>query len=451
MIERATTVLIVDDDRLMREMLADYLRVDGMVVRVAASGEEALRLLAHEPADVVVADLVMPGMGGLDVLDRLTRRQPHPEVIVVTGYGTVESAVRSLRMGAFEYLQKPVSPEVLRGTVARAVELKRLLGQDDEVRRSVDLFLSCRRIVGLSERARVFEQGLATLLTCTSARAGLFVVWEWGKSDLEVAVRLGLCEERALALAREVEAIVLREAPERPLLTTLQDGEQVLIVPLSRGDQVSAAMMACQLPEAGFDAARLREAAFLGEHLCYALQNLMKTSEPQDVAFMDDLTGLYNARYFDVVLAREISATQITGGAGRSFAILLLNIDHLRGLNDRFGHLTGSKVLVEMGRVLRRCVREVDPVFRYGGDEYTLMLRGADSRGALQVAERIRRSIEAHPFLAREGLDIRLTASIGVVCFPEHGSTRERLLELADGALFRAKKTTRNVVVLAEE
>src|SRR5207245_688821 len=168
-------------------------------------------------------------------------------------------------------------------------------------------------------------------------------------------------------------------------------------------------------------------ASYLGEHLCFALHHLLRATGPQELSFLDELTGLYNSRYFDVVVGRELAIAEASGSAARSFSVLALDIDDLRSVNDRLGHLTGSKVLVEIGRVLRRCVREVDPVFRYGGDEFTILLRGADAQGAAVVAERIRRSIEAHPFLAREGLELRLTACIGVASFPEHAGTKEQL------------------------
>jgi diguanylate cyclase (GGDEF)-like protein len=442
-------VLVVDDDRLMREMLADALRMDGVEVRTAASGAEALGILAAEAIDVVIADLVMPGMGGLDVLERLTRRRPHPAVIIVTGYGTVESAVRSLRLGAADYLQKPVNPEALQRAVLRAFESMRLLNADHEIRRHVDLYEGCRRLLFAVERGTLFEQALATLLAATEGTSGLALLWEWGKREVEIAAKQGLSEEHALDLGRRIEELVVQGGPEGPSVASLDD-EALLLVPLSRDEAASAVLAVAKPGEAGFRPRDLRNAAFLADHLSYALPAALRAADAHDQAFIDQLTGLYNARYFDVVLNRELTRAQVDGAHGRTFSVLMLDIDQLKATNDRFGPAVGSKVLVEVGRVLRRCVREVDPVFRYGGDEYTLMLRGADAQGALHVAERIRRSIEAHPFLAREGLELRLTASIGVASFPEHAATKERLVDLADAALLRAKRGMRNSVVVAQ-
>ena len=111
----------------------------------------------------------------------------------------------------------------------------------------------------------------------------------------------------------------------------------------------------------------------------------------------------------------------------------------------------GSKLLVEVARVLKSCVRDQDVVVRYGGDEYVVLLRSTDSGGALKVAERIRRTMESHRFLAREGLSLTISTCIGVASFPEHAQEKASLLDLADRAMYRGKKGSRNVVYLAGE
>jgi len=129
--------------------------------------------------------------------------------------------------------------------------------------------------------------------------------------------------------------------------------------------------------------------------------------------------------------------------------VLFLDLDRFKAVNDQYGHLIGSKLLVEVGRVLKGSVRDEDVVARYGGDEYVAVLLGIDSGGALKVAERIRRSIEDHVFLSREGARLRVTASIGLASCPEHTSKKAEVLDLADRAMYRGKRSTRNVVYIA--
>lgn len=442
-------VLIVDDDRVMQEMLSDYLSMENLEVHLSPRGVDLVAHARELDARVIIADLVMPGMGGLDVLERLARGPSHTEVIIVTSYGTVESAVRALRLGAFDYLQKPVSPEALRASVLRALEAQRLVRAHASLARHVELRESCQRILHTNDRGRLIEEAVSALCAVTGTKAGLCVTWEWGKREHQVAAT-GLSEEAAAALAGRIEETILRGNPERAIVVEGEGAPPMLLVPVSRGD-VSAALVAVNPGPAGFTSAHAEDASFLGEHVSFALLATQRQGESHAHAFVDELTGLYNARYFDVVVARELSLASVAGQAPRSFSVLLLNIDHLRQVNDRFGHLTGSKVLVEMGRVLRRCVREVDPVFRYGGDEYAVLLRGADKQGALHVADRIRKSVEAHPYLAREGLDLRLTASLGIATFPEHATSKDALIDLADRALLAGKQGGRNAVHVATE
>jgi diguanylate cyclase (GGDEF)-like protein len=126
-----------------------------------------------------------------------------------------------------------------------------------------------------------------------------------------------------------------------------------------------------------------------------------------------------------------------------------MDLDRFKGVNDRHGHLMGSALLGEFGRVLRSCVRDEDVLVRYGGDEFVALLAGVDSGGGLKIAERIRRAVEDRRFLSREGLSVRLTVSIGLASHPEHAPTKAMLLDLADRAMYRGKETTRNVVYIA--
>ena len=120
-------------------------------------------------------------------------------------------------------------------------------------------------------------------------------------------------------------------------------------------------------------------------------------------------------------------------------------------MNDRFGHLVGSRVLRELGVLLQESVRAIDTVGRYGGDEFTILLVDTGLDGALSVADRIRQSVAAHTFGGERGLDLRLTISVGVSTFPAHGDSRERLLDLADKAMYLAKALGRDHVCSADD
>jgi diguanylate cyclase (GGDEF)-like protein len=151
-------------------------------------------------------------------------------------------------------------------------------------------------------------------------------------------------------------------------------------------------------------------------------------------------------RYLHLMLDQEIKAAQESQGC---FSLLFLDLDYFKNVNDSHGHLVGSKLLVEVSRVMKTCIRDKDIAVRYGGDEYVILLRGTDSGGGLKVGERIRRTIETHQFLAREGYGLSITTCIGVASFPEHAKDKETLLDMADRAMYRGKKGTRNIIYIA--
>jgi diguanylate cyclase (GGDEF)-like protein len=177
-----------------------------------------------------------------------------------------------------------------------------------------------------------------------------------------------------------------------------------------------------------------------------ALINAERSAQAQSLIYIDDLTKLYNGRYLNVVLDREMKRSE---RYRNFFCVLFMDIDFFKRVNDAHGHLVGSRVLVEVGTVLRACVRDSDTVVRYGGDEFVVLLVETNADEAMIVAERMRRMVEAEAFVKEGGLEVRLTISIGIAAFPEHATTKQNLLTLADQAMYRGKESTRNVVYLA--
>jgi diguanylate cyclase (GGDEF)-like protein len=169
-------------------------------------------------------------------------------------------------------------------------------------------------------------------------------------------------------------------------------------------------------------------------------------AELRGLTYTDDLTGLYNQRYMELILDREIALAK----RGKTpFSILFLDLDHFKAVNDNHGHLIGSRILYEVGAEIKKTLRESDITFRYGGDEFVMVLTGTGLEDALMVAERIREKIEIKRFLAKDNLAIRITASIGVATFPQHAASKEDILRAADEALYGVKTTERNKVTAA--
>ena len=177
-----------------------------------------------------------------------------------------------------------------------------------------------------------------------------------------------------------------------------------------------------------------------------ALDNALALQRLEALSVTDDLTRLHNARYLNMALRRE---TRLANRKGHPVSLLFIDLDGFKSINDKHGHLAGSRALVETATVVRGCARETDIVARFGGDEFALILPDTGSPGALALAERVRERIAQHRFLAGDGLDIHLPASIGVATLPEVAATPDELVQAADAAMYRVKDSGRNGVEVA--
>ncbi len=179
------------------------------------------------------------------------------------------------------------------------------------------------------------------------------------------------------------------------------------------------------------------------DHAAIAIERASLYQKMAELSITDDLTKLFNTRYLDRTL--EIEITRSTRHKS-SLALIFMDIDHFKIINDNYGHLVGSKLLVEVGQLLIKRLRTIDIVARYGGDEFVIVLPQTLPTAAVQIAERMRKAVEQNVFLKKEGYSLRLTASFGVASYPESAKSKEDLLRLADEAMYRVKYQTRNGV-----
>jgi diguanylate cyclase (GGDEF)-like protein len=185
----------------------------------------------------------------------------------------------------------------------------------------------------------------------------------------------------------------------------------------------------------------------LSPTLSSALQKTRDHVKLERLATTDGLTGLYNHRYFHDRLQQEyLRAYRLKDRVG----LLLLDVDHFKSVNDAFGHVYGDQVLLRLAEVLKAGVREIDIAARYGGEEFAVILPQASCAEAATVGERVRYAVEQTLPLRLERKIQRLTVSVGAAAYPETASTKEKLVEAADGALYLAKHGGRNQVVVAE-
>jgi diguanylate cyclase (GGDEF)-like protein len=218
-----------------------------------------------------------------------------------------------------------------------------------------------------------------------------------------------------------------------------------------RGRTVGALVAIDRMPasrDPRFAPATLAALSMALEPGAIALDNALRVQRAEALSVTDDLTQLYNSRYLSQVLRRE---TKRASRSGRPLSLLFIDLDGFKTVNDTHGHLFGSRALVEAASVIRDSARETDVVSRFGGDEFALVLPDTGSDGALAVGERIRERIAAHAFLHGDGLNMRLTVSVGVATLPDAAMSAEALIQAADEAMYYVKDHGKNGIHIAGE
>jgi diguanylate cyclase (GGDEF)-like protein len=179
-----------------------------------------------------------------------------------------------------------------------------------------------------------------------------------------------------------------------------------------------------------------------------ALDNALRIEKAEALSVTDDLTRLYNTRFMNLSLRRE---TKRAGRTATAMSLLFIDLDGFKAVNDTYGHLSGSRALVEAAVVIRGCARETDVVARFGGDEFAVILPDTGRDGAIMVAERIRDRIAAHSFLTSDQLNVHLTASVGIATLPDVASSADELVQAADRAMYKVKVSGKNGIHLAAD
>jgi diguanylate cyclase (GGDEF)-like protein len=178
-----------------------------------------------------------------------------------------------------------------------------------------------------------------------------------------------------------------------------------------------------------------------------AIENVLLHREAEHLSITDGLTGVWNRRYLQLTLAKEIDRAQ---RFGRPLSILMVDIDHFKVVNDEHGHPRGDEVLVELTRrILSEIRSQIDFLTRYGGEEFLIVLPETPAQGAVVVAEKVRRVIAEAPFLSDGGAPVSLTVSIGAATYPDDGDGSADLVASADSAMYRAKAAGRGRVETA--
>ena len=228
---------------------------------------------------------------------------------------------------------------------------------------------------------------------------------------------------------------------------TKTDTQSIVAVPVKFRDTCLGVieLINCIGPD-GFDPRDLKLLEALSDFAAIALENARHVKRIHELTITDDCTSLYNARHMSFILETEIYRSQ---RYNYEFSLVFIDLDHFKQVNDTHGHLVGSRLLAEIGNALKARCRLIDFAFRYGGDEFVILLPQTSKENALNVARRLHKLIRSTEWLSPEGLHVRVTPSLGVASYPIDSRTKEGLLHLADEAMYLVKNSNRDSVAAA--
>ncbi len=429
-------ILILDDEASILEILGQYLEESGYECRATTSALKALELLSQGGFALLITDLRMPEMHGIDVVKRARECTADLAVIVVTAMMEVNSAIEALRAGADDYLLKPFNLGEISLSVDKALERRRLLMENRAHQRELETRV--REATADLEKAneelgRTRDYLQSLLLSSVDA----ILTLDRGNCISfanEAAEQLVGCTPECI-IGRPLEQLFVgRDEEVRHVHRIL--GEQGRLknyeteILTCDGRQVPVNISLSYVKDAG-------GAVVSTLAICKDItQQKRLESELKEMSIKDNLTGLYNQRYFYDRLEREIERAK---RQGHPLSLLLFDIDQFKTYNDCHGHLDGDAVLKSAGQVVLDCTREhVDIGFRYGGDEFTVILPEADEEQSYQIAERIRATFHAKHF-------DELTLSVGLMTYRE-GTSLRSFIRFADAMMYDAKREGGNRV-----
>lgn len=429
-LNKQSTILVVDDEPRLRDSVSAILSFNGYVCHVADGGKAAIQALTDKPFDLVLLDLCMPDVDGHQVMRWIAEQQINTCVIVVSGDTSIDSAISALRHGAYDFLRKPYETEELVLKVENALSRRRLENENKLIN------LQLRE----SERWHRYMVNNSPDVIYTLDANGFCTFFNDRVESL-----LGFSKE---ALIGKHFSTLIYADDQKVAQHFLQEriaGEN------------DARVMEIRIPHSSeskiltleFNSFGIYDDASNGDsRRCIGIYGVAKDiTEKKHAAelisyqaYHDLLTGLANRSMFkdhlELAMAQAVRYKHM-------FAVMFLDLDRFKTVNDTLGHANGDLLLIEVAKRLQNCLREGDTLARQGGDEFTLLLPQLNSHeSAERTADKIIKSFSA-PFEI-DGNEIHVTMSVGIALYPENGTSIDVLIKNADIAMYDSKSKGRN-------
>ncbi len=451
-------ILVVDDLLPNLKLLEAKLTSEYFDVMTANDGPSALEMIDAQPPDIVLLDVMMPGMDGFEVCQRIKQAPEtmHIPVVMITALSDAADRVRGIECGADDFLTKPVNDTALFARVRSLVRLKMMMDEWRMREQTTGQLGVLRDDTSLLD----VDASQAAVLVLDDNHVDAEKVVETLRQDDDSVISTDTVEAMfEYAMKRDFDLIIvnlnLREQDSLRLCSRLRSAEKTRQIPILlvvEEDQVDRLAK-------GFDLG-------INDYLIKPIDNnellarartqirrwryhgrLRETYERSiEMALTDSLTGLYNRRYLNAHVDGQIERM---GVSGKAMSLMMFDIDFFKAINDAHGHAAGDEVLQELASRVTRNLRSFDTVARYGGEEFVIVMPDTSVAIACAVAERLRADIASHPFsISGPAGTVDITVSIGVVTATSYTKTTKELIVHADEALYEAKGLGRNRAVL---
>ena len=459
--ENSFKILVVDDEAINLQVLDNQLTMKGYAVIKARNGEEALNIIFNEnqPVDLIILDIMMPIISGFDVCKKVREKYSATEIpiLMLTAKDDPKDIDSALKCGANDFISKPFEKNELIVRVETLIKLKssmefskinarrlenewitRVMAEKlneftQELTSSLDVQELADKVVVNLNKLIPFEKAVVVV----ENKGGVYI--SALKSDGKIARY-----NRKVSGINEIkiyESVVLNK---KPMFLESANGKVKLVIPIVYNNKTKGIIILRNKDKNIYTDYVEKIAINIAAQTGIAFENARLFSGLRELADVDGLTGLYNRRHFFELAQYEFDKCK---ASNEKIALVMMDIDHFKSINDTYGHSFGDEVLKELCSRCKRNIRNKDIIGRYGGEEFILIMPQIEEDSLVAITGGLRRAVEEKNFVY-DDISVKVTMSVGVALIHDSISNLEQLNQIADQALYEAKRNGRNQVVI---